>query len=176
MPGKKVVKKARKGRGPAVGGLLQPQPPAPPTREVRDVADVKALVEGKLKVSDMVITDEFILGKPGESAQAVCKKLIEHPRDALLIEKDNKILGIINVWTIIQAIAGGNVKLEARARELMVRDIMEVPENALLEELLPKLYKRQPAAVVVTDKSGKFKGYFSPEDCRIASMRLKIYE
>ena len=43
------------------------------------------IIDGKLRVNDMVITDEFILANNNEPLQAIVEKLLRNPGDALLI-------------------------------------------------------------------------------------------
>jgi hypothetical protein len=56
----------------------------------------------------------------------------------------------------------------------MNQDIMEVDYNALLDKVVPKVTERDPYAVVVTDKDGTFKGYFSPKDYQEALARINF--
>ena len=140
----------------------------------------KEIMDGKLRVSDMVITDEFVLANTSESIQKIVAKLLEHPGDALLVanleENHVRVKGIVTGRTILQAIADGRIKTDISAQELMNRDIMEVNLSDSLEEILPALRDKQPQAVIVTNDAGNFQGYFSPTDCELASARLKFFE
>ena len=132
--------------------------------------------KGGLKVNDMIISDEFILAKHTTSSQDLIKQVVEHPGEALLIKKGEKVIGVVTEHTILSAILKDNVELPLPSSALMSRAIVEVNENDTLEDILPELRKTQPSAVIVTDDEGNFKGYFSRTDWELASTRLKFYK
>jgi predicted transcriptional regulator len=140
------------------------------TKSPRDIMD------GKLQVNDMVISDEYVLAEKDSDGKKVSELLLEHKEDALLIKEGDKIVGIVNVYSILKAIADGKIELGLKAKDLMDTEILEVKENDTLEEVLPEMYEKQPQAVIVTDEEGNFVGYFSPKDCKLASMKLNFFE
>lgn len=133
-------------------------------------------IEGMLQVGDMVITDEFEIVNPGDSAQSIAVKLANNPKNALLVKSGDKIQGIITETSIIRAIADGKIPVNITPNELMTEDLIEVNDDAALEDVLPEMNECKPQSVIVVDSSGRFKGYFSPKDCELAMKRLKIQQ
>ena len=134
------------------------------------------IIDGKLQVNDMVISDEYVLAEMDSDGRTISKLLIENKEEALLIKEGDKVVGIVSVHSILRAIADGKVEVDLKAKDLMNTDILEVNENDALEDVLPEMYEKQPRAVVVIDENGKFVGYFSPKDCKLASIKLNFFE
>ena len=132
-------------------------------------------IEGKLQVGDMVITDEFQIVGPNETAQSLAQKLINNPNTALLYKSGEKVSGIINETSIIKAIAEGRIPVSVRPQELMSDDLVEVNNDAALEDVLPELNACNAKNIIVVDEQGSFKGYFSQKDCEYATKRLKVH-
>jgi predicted transcriptional regulator len=130
-------------------------------------------IEGKLQVGDMVITDEFIIVGPADTAQTLAKKLIDNPKSALLVKSGDKITGIVTEESIIKAIADGRIPVSVPPQELMTEDLVEVNDDAALEDVIPDLETCKGMSVIVVDKEGRFRGYFSPKDCEYAVKRLQ---
>jgi predicted transcriptional regulator len=133
-------------------------------------------IEGMLQVGDMVITDEFELVEPNATAQILASKLANNPNNALLVKSGEKVTGIVTEDSIIKAIADGKAQISARLEDLMTDDIVEINDDAALEDVLPELNECKPMSVIVVDKAGKFRGYFSPKDCEYATKRLKLHQ
>jgi predicted transcriptional regulator len=131
-------------------------------------------IEGKLQVGDMVITDEFVIVNPNDTARALATQLINNPKNALLVKSGEKIEGIVTESSIIKAIADGRITVNVGVQDLMTDDFIEVNNDAALEDVLPEMDDCKPLSVVVVDGKGKFMGYFSPKDCEYATKRLKI--
>jgi predicted transcriptional regulator len=136
----------------------------------------REIMDGKLKVNDMVISDEYVLAEKGSDGKELSKLLLEHKEDALLIKDGGKVVGLVTQRSILKAIAEGRIKVDLKANDLMTADILEVKEDDTLEEVLPAMYEKQPEAVIVIDKKGQFVGYFSPKDCKLASIKLNFFE
>jgi predicted transcriptional regulator len=131
-------------------------------------------IEGKLQVGDMVITDEFNIVGPNETAQSLAIKLVNNPNTALLVKHGDKIAGIINEQSIIKAIAEGRIPVNVGIKELMTENIVEINDDAALEDVLPDLNSCEWTSAIVVDQKGSFRGYFSPKDCELASKRIKM--
>ena len=129
-------------------------------------------IEGKLQVGDMVITDEFAIVGPADTGQTLAKKLIDNPSTALLVKSGDKITGIVTEQSMIRAIADGRIQVNVPPQELMTEDIVEVNDDAALEDVVPELNECKAQSVIVVDKNGKFRGFFSPKDCELAIKRL----
>ena len=134
------------------------------------------IVDGKLRVNDMEISDEFVLAEKKAGGEELAKLLLENWEDALLIKDNGKVVGLVTQRSILKAIADGKIKVDLNAGELMTKDILEVKGEDTLENVLPAMYEKQPEAVVVTDQNGEFVGYFSPKDCKLASIKLNFFE
>jgi len=134
------------------------------------------IIGGRLHVNDMEISDEYVLADKDSDGKELSRLLIENKGDALLIKDGDKVVGIVTEHSLLKAIAEGKIKVDLPASELMAGDIMEVKATDTLEEILPVMYQKQPQAVVVTDADGNFVGYFSPNDCKLASVKLNFYE
>jgi predicted transcriptional regulator len=159
-----------------VQAMIKPKPIEKRVRYMKRKVKDREILDTRLRISDMVITDEFVLAEHWDTGKTIAEKLLYNPGSALLVKKGKKIIGVVNEYNILQAIADGRIEVKLRAEDLMTKEIMEVREDAALEDILPELYQRRPYAVIVTDTEGKFKGYFSPKDSELAAARLKIYE
>jgi len=127
----------------------------------------------QLKVSDLIITDEFKTIKPSADGKSAAATLMEIPRGVVLvINKDGNPEGVITAREFLQSIVDGNNPTDMKASGLMNSDIMEIKYDSLLDKVVPEITKADPYAVVVTDKSGNFKGYFSPKDYQEALARI----
>ncbi len=137
-------------------------------------------LEGRLKVNDMVITDEFVLVKSTDPLSTVVQTLLAHPNEAVLIadfdDDRTRVKGIVTPYNILRAIADERLPTDLSATAIMSDEIMEVNEHEPLDEILHRLDEIQPQAVVVTDDTGAFQGYFSPTDSDLAAARLRLLD
>jgi signal-transduction protein with cAMP-binding, CBS, and nucleotidyltransferase domain len=129
----------------------------------------------KLKVKDFVITDEFDTVKAGASVRDTVRKLLDMKRGVVLVKsEDDNVLGVVTERKILKGIMdqkGDPMALDIT--KVMDTNIMYVRDNDELETALLDIKKNRPAAVIVNDKEGKFKGYFSPIDYIEAEGKLK---
>ena len=130
---------------------------------------------GKLKVKDFVITDEFDTVKAGASVRDTVRKLLDMKRGVVLVKsEDDNVLGVVTERKILKGIMDQNGDpMTLDITKVMDTNIMYVREGDELETALQDIKKNRPAAVIVNDQDGKFKGYFSPIDYIEAEGKLK---
>jgi CBS domain containing-hemolysin-like protein len=80
-------------------------------------------------------------------------------------ENVDRIIGAVHVKDILQAAeaAGSFVEADVVARDLM-RELITVPENRLIEDVLAKFQRRRIHMAVVIDEWGSFEGIITLED------------
>lgn len=136
---------------------------------------IKPSSKGKkeLRVSDLEITDEFKTISSGENGQAAAEMLMKIPHGiVLVVGTENKPEGVITAREFLTKIIDGVNPVDLSVGAIMNKDIMEIKYNALLDLVVPKVTEKDPYAVIVTDNSGSFKGYFSPKDYQEALTRI----
>jgi CBS-domain-containing membrane protein len=119
----------------------------------------------KMSIRDFTITDEFISVEKGMSCTDLAKKLMEVPRGAIFLVNENNVpIGAVTAREFLVAIVKGIDLLSSSGEEIMNTNIMEIGVEDPISEVLLKISKYAPYAVVVKDKEGSFLGYFSPKD------------
>jgi CBS-domain-containing membrane protein len=68
----------------------------------------------------------------------------------------------------------GKDLLVMTAEDMMNTNIMEIGMNDPISEVIHRITKFAPYAIVVKDVDGAFRGYFSPNDYREALKRLGL--
>lgn len=127
----------------------------------------------KLRVRDLVITDEFTVVPVTTTGKVAAEKLMEIPRGVVIVVNEEKRAeGVITAREFLKSIVEGNNPVKLAVTKLMNRNIMEIKYNALLDEVVPEVRKRDPYAVIVVDNQGRLKGYFSPKDYQEALARI----
>ena len=119
----------------------------------------------KMSIRDFTITDEFISVEMGMSCKDLAKKLMEVPRGAIFLVNESDVpVGAVTAREFLVAIVKGVDLLSSSGEEIMNTNIMEIGVEDPISEVLLKISKYAPYAVVVKDKEGSFLGYFSPKD------------
>lgn len=127
----------------------------------------------KLRVSDLIITDEFTVVPITATGKTAAEKLMEIPRGVVIVvNEDKKAEGVITAREFLKCIVEGNNPVKLGVTRLMNKDIMEIKYHTALDNVVPKVRERDPYAVIVVDKEGKLKGYFSPKDYQEALARI----
>lgn len=127
----------------------------------------------EFRVSDLEITDEFRTIQKTADGKTAAELLMKIPHGVVLVIDDqNKPQGVITAREFLTQIIGGKNPVKQNVASLMNTDIMEIKYNALLDVIVPKVTEADPYAVIVTDKTGQFKGYFSPKDYQEALARI----
>jgi predicted transcriptional regulator len=133
--------------------------------DVEDSGNEKAEILDKMSIKDFTITDEFISVEKEMSCKELAKKLMEVPRGAIFLMNENKVpIGAVTAREFLVATVKEVDLLSARGEDIMNTNIMEIGVDDPISEVLLKISKYAPYAVVVKDKDGVFLGYFSPKD------------
>jgi len=139
----------------------------------KKVVKKKSVDKGDLRVSDLTITDEFKTIVNSADGRAAAEELMKIPRGiVLVVDEASKPCGVITAREFLTKIVEGGNPTEMSVNNLMNTDIMEIKYSALLDSVVPKVTERDPYAVVVTDKEGNLKGYFSPKDYQEALAKI----
>jgi predicted transcriptional regulator len=142
-------------------------------RKKSDSEEISGKDKKELRVSDLTITDEFKTIIDSADGRAAAEELMKIPRGIVLVVDDNnKPCGVITAREFLTKIVDGDNPTQMSVDNLMNTDIMEIKFSALLDNVVPKVTERDPYAVVVTDKEGNLKGYFSPKDYQEALAKI----
>ena len=129
--------------------------------------------KSEMKVSDLIITDEFKTISNKADGKEAAQELMGIPRGVVLvINGDQKPQGVITAREFLKSIVEGENPTTMSVGDLMNKDIMGIQYSAKLDSVVPEVTKNDPYAVVVVDDEGKFKGYFSPKDYQEALARI----
>ncbi|MDP6155618.1 MAG: CBS domain-containing protein [Candidatus Thermoplasmatota archaeon] len=127
----------------------------------------------QMRVKDLVITDEFKKITHTSSGKDAAGQLMAIPRGVVLaIDDAGSVKGVLTAREFLKAIVDGKNPTDTAVTEMMNTDVMEIPYDSLLDDVVPEVTKRDPYAVVVVDADGVFKGYFSPKDYQEALARI----
>lgn len=128
-----------------------------------------------MSIRDFTITDEFVSVQKTTACKDLAKKLLEVPRGAIfLVDPDGIPVGAVTAREFLISIAKGSNLQECAAEDLMNTNIMEIGVDDSISEVLLKISKYAPYAVVVKDNNGKFLGYFSPKDYHEALQKTGV--
>lgn len=129
----------------------------------------------KMSIREFDITDEFTSVEKNLSCKDLAKKLLEVPRGAIfLLDESGTPVGAVTAREFLIATAKGMEIQEKTAEDLMNTNIMEIGVDDNISEVLLKISKFAPYAVVVKDTDGKFLGYFSPKDYHEALQKTGV--
>ncbi len=134
------------------------------------MVDEEAQVEvnselNNMSIRDFTITDEFVSLSKDTSCKDLAKKLLEVPRGAIfLVNESNVPVGAVTAREFLISTVKGVDLLNSPGEEIMNTNIMEIGVDDPISEVLLKISKYAPYAVVVKDNEGSFLGYFSPKD------------
>lgn len=151
----------------------------PEKKRVKKTASSSSVAKDarKMKVSDLIITDEFKVIEMDSNGKAAAQKLMGIPRGVVLvIDNQGKAKGVITAREFLKKIVDGDNPVDLNVDKLMNTDIMEIDLTSLLDNVVPEVTQRDPYAVVVIDNDGKFKGYFSPKDYQEALARINYVQ
>jgi len=127
----------------------------------------------QLIVGDLEITDEFKTIDIESTGKEAAKKLMGIPRGVVLvIDTDDRPAGVITAREFLIKIVNGENPTKMDVNKIMNTNILQLQESTLLDDAVPEVTTKDPYAVVVTDRDGKFKGYFSPMDYQEALARI----
>ena len=129
---------------------------------------------GSLRVKDFVITDEFDIVSEGATVRETVRKLLDMKRGVVLVKDGENVLGVVTERKILKGILDvDQAPLSLPVSKVMDTHIMYLRDTDELEAALEEIKKNRPAAVIVNDAEGRFRGYFSPVDYLEAEQKLR---
>ena len=78
-------------------------------------------------------------------------------------DSPDRIIGAVHVKDVLRAVASEPTGTEKKASDLM-RDVLTIPENRRIDDILEDLRKQDLQMAVVIDEWGSFEGVFTLED------------
>ncbi|MDG6223890.1 MAG: CBS domain-containing protein [Candidatus Thermoplasmatota archaeon] len=127
-----------------------------------------------LTIKNFTITDEFISVMRDLPCRDLAKKLMEVPKGVIFALEDETPVGAITAREFLIATMNGDNLQEMVTEDIMNTNIMEIGMDDNISEVIQKISKFAPYAIVVKDSEGAFRGYFSPNDYREALKRLGL--
>ena len=126
-------------------------------------------------VEDLDVNDEFVLVPSKTSMKKVIKLLADNPDSAMLVQdkKSGKIIGAVDNEDVQRFEAAGQKVKKGNVDRWMGTNILEIIDKTPLARLSQLLPEKKPDAVIVNDVTGKFKGFLSPADYKLASSSTK---
>ncbi len=128
-----------------------------------------------LTIDNFTITDEFISVPKSIPCTDLAKKLMEVPKGVIFTLDDRGIpVGAVTAREFLIATMEAKDLLVMTAEDMMNTNIMEIGMNDTISDVIHRITKFAPYAIVVKDGNGVFRGYFSPNDYREALKRLGL--
>jgi CBS domain-containing protein len=120
-------------------------------------------------IGDMSITDEHKLVPLKTKMKKILDILRNAPSTAIILAdgkgKKMKIAGVITAEDIDKAVDSGKNPKKLDVSDVMLTNILEVPNDVPIDQAIDVIAKKGPDAVIVRHKkSGAFAGYFSVDD------------
>lgn len=131
-------------------------------------------IEG-LTIRNFTITDEFIPVPRDMTCVDLARKLMEVPKGVIFALDAEKVpVGAVTAREFLIATMDGKNLLDLRAEDIMNTNIMEIGMDDTISDVIHRISKYAPYAIVVKDGEGVFRGYFSPNDYREALKRMGL--
>jgi predicted transcriptional regulator len=128
----------------------------------------------QLKIKDFVITDEFEMIEADRSIKEAIGMILAMTRGVLLVKEGAKdIKGVVTERKILKKIAGADKPMDLKVSDIMDTHILRIHYDDKITKALDEIEDKKPAAVIVVNKKGEFKGYFSPMDFLQAEKMIK---
>ena len=164
-------------------------PPASETNETHSESEIRTLVTQSRQQGMLDQDEEQMIGGVFELNDKAAREImiprpdvVSLPADANLdhllsvaaagnytrypiFEEDgpDRIIGTIHVKDLLRVIQEEGLESKSTARDLM-RDVLIVPENRLIDDILEDFQEREIQMAVVIDEWGSFEGLFTLED------------
>lgn len=108
-----------------------------------------------------VETKPAIVASISESVESVAKKIVENNINHVpIVDKNNKLRGIVTSWDIANAVAEGTKKLE----EIMTKRVITAKENEPIDVAARRMDKYNISGLPVVDKDNRVIGIVTAED------------
>lgn len=116
-------------------------------------------------IAELNLNDEHITVGVEDTLKEGAKRLLSVPGGILIVlDDDSRVKGVMGYKQFLQAIEKEMDMSSSKCGEIMEMDFMEVKNSESIKDVLKKIRKRSPQAVVSVDDNGEFSGYFSPSD------------
>jgi uncharacterized protein (DUF39 family)/CBS domain-containing protein len=107
------------------------------------------------------ITQKAVTCKEGEAIEEVAKRIVGRSvNHILVVDKEEKLKGIVTSWDITRAVADGEKKLE----KIIVRKVITTTVNEPLHAASRKMAQHKISALPVVDRERKLIGIVTSED------------
>jgi len=132
-----------------------------------------------LKVKDFIITDEFMLLEKETDLRTAIKELVAMKNGVVLVNEEvgkgkvDRILGVLTERKVLETLLKVEEPFKMNIGDAMDTDVLEIEEGEDIVKVIKAIRKERPAAVIVRDVKGDFKGYFSPMDFQEADRLLR---
>jgi len=132
-----------------------------------------------LKVKDFIVTDEFVLLEKETDLRTAIKELVAMKNGVVLVNEEvgkgkvDRIIGVLTERMVLENLLKVEEPFKVKIGDIMDTDVLEIEEGEDIVKVIRDIRKDRPAAVIVRDVKGDFKGYFSPMDFQEADRLLK---
>lgn len=126
--------------------------------------------ECSLKVLEMPVGDlmnrEVITCFPQDSLSLVIHRLLTHHIQRLIVTADERIVGLVSILDILQALAAGRIALSKpyRIADLPLPPVSAIGEDMTIRELIDLLAGKAVSGLPVVRKDGRVTGVISRTD------------
>jgi CBS domain-containing protein len=128
----------------------------------------------KLKIKDFVISDEYEVVEDKLPVKEAISELLKMNRGVLLIkDKKGEIEGVVTDRKILKKLIESDKPFDLTVRDIMDTHILSVEDTEKLKHAMEEIRTKKPAAVIVKNHKGDFKGYFSPVDFQEAEKIIR---
>lgn len=114
----------------------------------------------ELRVSD-VMTRKVITSSPGDDVKTAAGLLMKHGVDHLpIVDKKNRVVGIITSWDVAKAVARGKLNLS----EIMTKKVVTAREDEAVNVVAPRLTRHKISGAPVVDRQNRVIGIITTDD------------
>lgn len=110
----------------------------------------------------------------GATVREAAKLFVKEKIRGAPVVENHKPIGVVSTVDVARALAEN--KEDEEVTRVMSREIMTIPEDALLYQAIEEMEGRNISRLIVVDKKGKVKGIITRTDvlCRIASLSKSV--
>lgn len=126
-----------------------------------------------LKVKDFVISDEFEIIDANDDIRGAIRTLLSMTCGVLLVKDGKEIQGVVTERKILKKLIEAKDPMSLKVKDIMDSKVLKISYGEKLPSAVERIANEKPSAVIVVNKEGEFKGYFSPMDYLQAERMLK---
>jgi len=112
-----------------------------------DAYSITSIPKGRV---EDIATKDLIVVETGMSLKECARVLMSNRINAAPIIEDDKLLGIVTLAEIVRAVAKD--RLNARAIDIAIKDVLTIDKDATLLECIKKMEEYDVGRLIVTDK------------------------